>query len=127
MIVSLSFSSFAMVVIALTEASVPPKIAVFVVPETSEGAEATLVCTLASGTKPIKFYWTKDGLELPSNIVTHTPASSTVYIPVVKSQDRGKYSCRVKSSFGEDSKSADLVVSGKLLFLGTLLATSNFN
>ena len=114
------------VVASSSEASVPPKISGFMVPETSIGSETILMCTLGSGTKPVKFSWTKDGQELPSNIVTHTPASSTVYIPVVKSQDRGKYSCRVKSSFGEDSKSADLVVSGKLP-LGTLPVTSNFN
>ena len=115
MIAILSFSILVMAVVSSSEASAPPKIVGFIVPETSVGEDATLVCTLGSGTKPVKFSWTKDGQELPSNIVTHTQASSTVYIPVVKSQDHGKYSCRVKSSFGEDSKSADLVVSGKLI------------
>ena len=123
---SLGIVFLVMEVVSLTDASVPPKIALFGVPETSVGSEATLFCFLGSGTKPVKISWTKDGQELPSNIVTHTQVSSTVYILVFKSQDRGKYSYRVKSSFGEDSKSADLVVSGKLL-LGTLIVSFNFN
>ena len=97
-----------------SEASIPPKIAAVVVPESPVGSEATLICSLASGTKPVHFSWNKDGHEVPSKLITNQPTLSTLVIPVVKSDDRGRYTCFVKSSFGEDSKSADLFVSGQL-------------
>ena len=95
------------------EASVRPKIAAVVVPESSAGSEAILICSLASGTRPVQFSWIKDGHEVPSKLITNQPTSSTLVIPIVKSDDRGRYTCLVKSSFGEDSKSADLFVSGQ--------------
>ena len=101
------------IIMSRSEATIPPKIAVVVVPESSVGSEATLICSLASGTKPVHFSWIKDGHEIPSKLMTNQPTSSTLVIPVVKSEDRGRYTCFVKSSFGEDSKSADLVVSGQ--------------
>ena len=109
----IGFLVLSIIVVPVSEASVPPKIALFGVPETSVGSEATLFCSLGSGTKPVIFTWTKDGRNLPSKLVTNTQTSSTLVIPVVKIEDRGRYTCRVKSSFGEDSKSADLVISGE--------------
>ena len=97
-----------------SEASTQPEIAGIVIPKTKIGSEATLICSLASGTKPVHFSWSKDGQEVPSKLMTNQPTSSILVIPVVKSGDRGRYTCFVKSSFGEDSKSADLVVSGQL-------------
>ena len=102
-----------LVFLSRSEASVPPKIAGILIPETSVGSEATLFCSLGSGTKPVLFSWSKNGQDLPSKHVTNTQTSTTLVIPVVKIEDRGRYTCRVKSSFGEDSKSADLVVSGE--------------
>ena len=109
------FFLLALAVYPSSEASVPPKIAAIVVPETSVGSDATLVCTLGSGTKPVQFSWTKDGKEVSSQIITNQQTMSTVIIPVVKNEDKGRYSCLVKSSFGEDIKSADLIVSGQLI------------
>ena len=97
-----------------SEASVQPEIAALVVPNSKIGSEATLFCSLASGTKPVQFSWIKDGHKVPSKLITNQPTSSTLVIPVVKSDDRGRYTCFVKSSFGEDSKSSDLVISGQL-------------
>jgi hypothetical protein len=111
-------SSFLVVFLSIhfTTSSVPPKIRVFDVPETSVGADASLMCSLGSGTKPVHFTWTKDGNEIQSSHITTLQASSTLVIPVVKLEDRGRYSCSIKSSFGQDIKSADLVVSGEYLW-----------
>ena len=113
---------FILIVFAMSrsEASIPPKIAAVVVPESSVGSEAILICSLASGTRPVQFSWSKDGQEVPSKLMTNQPTSSTLLIPVVKSEDRGRYTCFVKSSFGEDSKSADLIVSGQLFFSSSI-------
>jgi hypothetical protein len=102
-----------MAVMSSARASIPPKIAAIVVPETTLRSTATLVCALGSGTQPVQFVWYKDGQEAPLSLITNQPTSSTLVIPVVKSQDRGRYSCTIKSSFGEDTKSADLIVSGE--------------
>jgi hypothetical protein len=103
--------------ISSSRASVAPKIRMFDVPETSVGSEATLLCSLGGGTKPVYFSWTKDGKGVPENLVVHheDKGYSTVFLKSVKSQDHGRYTCHVKSSFGEDSKSADLVVIGETL------------
>jgi hypothetical protein len=93
--------------------SAPPEIAAIVVPKTTVGSTATLVCALGSGTQPVQIIWYKDGQKVPSSFITNQPTLSNVVIPVVKSQDRGRYSCTIKSSFGEDTKSADLIVSGE--------------
>ena len=108
-----TFLLLSMMSIPRSDASVPPTIRLLDIPETSLGSEGTLICSLGSGTKPVQFAWARDGLQLHSKHVTNTQTSSTLVIPVVKIEDRGRYTCRVKSSFGEDSKSADLVVSGQ--------------
>ena len=109
----IGFLMLSIIPLPVSKASVPPKISGILIPETSVGSEATLFCSLGSGTKPVIFTWTKDGQNLPTKHVTNAQTSSTLVIPVVKIEDRGRYTCRVKSSFGEDSKSADLVVSGQ--------------
>ena len=111
------FFLLVMVVLKLSEASIPPEIGGLMVMKAMVGGDTTLVCTLASGTKPVQFLWTKDGKEVPSNIITNQQTMSTVIIPVVKNEDKGRYTCSIKSSFGEDTKSAYLVVSGQLLVL----------
>jgi hypothetical protein len=111
----LSYLLSVSMIISVTRASLPPKIRHLEVPKASIGGEALLVCSLDSGTKPIQFIWTKDGKEVSSNLVTNIQTISTVAIPVVKIQDRGIYTCKAKSTFGEDVKSANLVISGELL------------
>jgi hypothetical protein len=109
---------------SLAGASTPPKIRVLDVPsKTSVGEEAALTCSLGLGTKPVQFIWTKDGQEVPSKLVTSLQTTSTIVIPVVKLEDRGRYSCKIKSSFGEDVKSADLVVSGEPFEARAFLST----
>ena len=97
------------------EASVRPEIAALVVPKGSVGAKTTLLCTVSSGTEPLQFHWSKDGKSVPANLITnHVGASfSSLVINSVKTEDRGRYSCLVKNAFGEDSKSADLIVTGQ--------------
>jgi hypothetical protein len=98
-------------------ASIPPKISGILVPETAVGEEARLMCSLSSGTKPVQFIWTKDGHEVPVQLITNHKTSSTLVIPSVSIQDKGEYTCQAKSSFGEDVKSANLVVSGEFFSL----------
>ena len=97
------------------EASVRPEIAGLLVPKATVGAEVTLICSLASGTKPVQFRWMKDRKEVPSSLITNqaTSSFSSLVINSVKTEDRGRYSCLVKNAFGEDSKSADLIVTGQ--------------
>ena len=97
------------------EASVRPEIAALVVPKATVGAGATLVCTSNAGTNPVQFHWTKDGKDIASNLIVHHPSAgySTVVMTSVKTDDRGRYSCLVKNAFGEDSRSADLIVTGQ--------------
>jgi hypothetical protein len=97
----------------LTRASIPPKIKILEVPKTSIGGEATLFCSLDSGTKPVQFIWTKDGVELSPSLITSHQTSSTIFITPIKLRDKGRYTCSVRSSFGEDKRSGDLIVSGK--------------
>ena len=97
------------------KASVRPEIAALVVPKATVETEVTLHCLLASGTKPVQFRWTKDRKEVPSSLISNqaTSSFSSLVINSVKTEDRGKYSCLVKNAFGEDSKSADLIVTGQ--------------
>ena len=103
------------VIMKSSEASVPPKIRMFDIPETSVGSEATLLCSLGSGTKPVQFRWTKDGKEVDHSFVIHHEEKgySTIFIKSVSLQDRGRYTCHIKSSFGEDFKSGNLVINGE--------------
>ena len=103
------------VIMKSSEASAPPKIRLLDIPETSVGSETTLLCSLGSGTRPVKFTWSKDGQDVDPNLVIHHEKKvySTIFINSVKLEDRGRYTCRVESSFGEDSKSGDLVINGK--------------
>ena len=111
---AVAFTLAFIAIISSSRASVPPKIAFLGIPETSIGSEATLLCSLGSGTKPIQFRWTKDGKEVDHSLVIHHEEKgySTIFIKSVNLQDRGRYTCYVKSSFGEDSKPGDLVING---------------
>ena len=102
-------------IMASSNASIPPKIRLLDIPETLVGSEATLLCSLGSGTKPVQFRWTKDGKEVDHSLVVHhhNAGYSTIVMKDVELQDRGRYTCDVKSSFGEDSKSGDLIINGE--------------
>lgn len=102
-----------LVLIHLTRASSPPKIQILVISETSIGGEATLFCSLGSGTRPVQFIWTRDGSDIDPRFVTSAQTSSTIIISSASIEDRGRYTCKIKSPFGEDSKSGDLVIKGR--------------
>ena len=96
-------------------ASSPPKIAVLAVPSTTLGSELTMICSLSSGTKPVDFSWSRDGLSVSLAQITNHPTYSSLYIKSVTVDDAGKYTCSAKNSFGEDSKTADLVITGSII------------
>jgi len=103
---------FSFSILQTSYASSPPKIAGLMVPPTILGSELTMLCSLSSGTKPVDFSWTRDGHEVPSSYFSNHPTNSSLYIKSVTVDDAGKYTCSAKNSFGEDSKTADLVITG---------------
>ena len=70
---------------------------------------------MESGSRPIRFNWSKDGQELSSNKETEiiqTSVSSTITINEIKSSSSGNYTCEAKNSYGSDSHTAPLIVNG---------------
>ncbi len=83
----------------------------------SEGFSFRLYCSIQTGTKPLFFQWSKNGLILNNSPQTNykienSEDQSIFKIMNVIRADSGNYSCSVRNAFGTDSQSAILIVKG---------------
>ena len=92
-----------------------PEIAPLFIPKTKVGAQLLVACTVVTGSKPISFVWRKNNEVLSDTGVESYPSKgfSSLSIANVSINDRGSYSCTAKNSFGEDTKKAELDISGR--------------
>lgn len=70
------------------------------------GEKTTVICTVASGTAPMKFIWMKDGKELKETSSVrfkHEQGYSMLFIEPVEVNSGGNYTCVVKNRAGIDS------------------------
>ena len=84
------------------------------IPKTKIGAQLSIVCNVATGDKPVTFVWRKNNEVLADSVVESYPSSglSSLKLANLSINDRGSYSCTAKNSFGEDTKKAELDISG---------------
>lgn len=84
----------------------------------SQGSSSVLTCNVIKGTKPFRFQWFKDGLELlNSNLLSHSRIESKDFWSLytlndIDLNDKGNYSCVVTNEFGFDKLWFQLSVTG---------------
>ena len=94
-----------------------PEIAPLFIPKVKIGTQLSIPCNVVTGNKPVSFVWRKNN-EILSNLGIRVDAdfgSSSLVLPNISISDRGSYSCTAKNSFGEDTKSAALDLTGEFL------------
>lgn len=91
-----------------------PEIAPLFIPKTKIGAQLSIACNVITGSKPITFVWRKNNEVLGDAAIEYYSKGTSIDISNVTINDRGSYSCTAKNSFGEDTKSAELRLSGEL-------------
>ena len=88
---------------------------------------ASVLCSVKSGSPPLKFEWLKDGIPLRSDdklsIFTTGDLSSLTFRQLRRS-DPGNYTCIVKNEEAMDSHTAQLFMRCKLTWLTSLKAIS---
>lgn len=79
------------------------------------------MCSVISGTKPLRFQWLKNGMEFDQSSngfeakrydIDTKPFSSHFALHDIDSNDAGNYSCIVSNSFGFDAQWSVLQVKG---------------
>ena len=89
-----------------------------------------LTCNVAKGSKPFRFQWFKNGVEL-SNTGQSTIETKDIFslytLRNIDSNDRGNYSCVVTNKFGFDKLWIQLTVTGlnnffSMFFVGQKVA-----
>ncbi|KAK8765882.1 hypothetical protein V5799_007340 [Amblyomma americanum] len=80
------------------------------------GEEVSVTCAAASGRKPFRFAWAKDGKPLVDSKTKYSRRVldnvAVMTIESVSAQDVGNYTCTVSNHFGIDRATAALVVDG---------------
>ena len=91
-----------------------PVIAPLFIPKSEVGAQLSVGCTLVRGQTPVSFTWRKNN-EVISDSNIHVDGKlgfSSIQLANLSQAHRGSYSCTAKNSFGEDTKTAELDLSG---------------
>lgn len=106
----------------------PPKVLPFVIPKNLlVGERVNILCSAASGSKPLTFTWFKDDNVLRregSVRVVDSSDYSTLNIEDLKLDHAGNYTCVVSNTGGTVSYSDALQVKGKL-FLHSFVSERN--
>ena len=83
--------------------------------EQTKGSDLVLTCNVAKGSKPFRFQWFKNGVEL-SNTGRSTIETKDIFslytLRNIDSIDGGNYSCVVTNKFGFDKLWIQLTVTG---------------
>ena len=81
------------------------------------GQRTSITCTVAEGSVPLEFLWTKGGQPITASHIdiSKSEIDSTLRFKPIKSEDGGDYKCLVKNSVGSASHSAVLVIERELL------------
>ena len=78
---------------------------------------ASLVCSVKSGSSPLRFEWMKDGLALQNSdklSISTTDRASILVLLRLSMQDIGNYTCSVKNHEGLDSHTSQLTMKSKI-------------
>jgi len=85
----------------------------------AEGSSYLVVCHAISGTKPVFFQWSKNGITLSNNPESKFKIEnfedmlySQFSMKIVDRSDSGNYSCIARNAFGTDIQSTLLIVKG---------------
>ncbi|OTF82921.1 Immunoglobulin domain containing protein, partial [Euroglyphus maynei] len=87
--------------------------------EQTKGSALVLTCNIAKGSKPFRFQWFKNGVELSggSRSMIETKDIFSLYtLRNIDFNDMGNYSCVVTNEFGFDKLSIQLTVTGLKIF-----------
>ncbi|XP_023225181.1 Down syndrome cell adhesion molecule-like protein 1 homolog [Centruroides sculpturatus] len=96
-----------------------PKIAPFSFPPNLKiGDIGSVTCSVTSGSRPLKFQWKKDHIDINENtnvaVLTHSDLSA-VSIKSIKEENIGNYTCTVSNKYGSNSYMTRLEVPSKLI------------
>src|SRR6218665_357521 len=119
MFVSLVF--IFVIFIHVSSAGQPPKVVPFASKlNLKAGNSLELFCSVSDGTKPIKFKWLHDGLEvLPNERIyfESKTANSILIFSHIDLKDACNYTCEAKNAFVTDSQSTFMLVKGLFIIL----------
>ena len=98
----------------------PPKLAKWqtTLSQQPVGSLLALLCNAIQGTRPIKFQWLRNGVEIQNNIhlnrfsIDIKLSFSQFTLHDIQVTDSGNYSCLVSNDFGFDSQWSVLEVKG---------------
>ena len=106
-----------------------PVVAPLFIPKSEVGAQLSVGCTLVRGQTPVSFTWRKNNEVISDSRVTVVDPKegmSSLKLVNLSQSDRGSYSCTAKNSFGEDTKTAELDLSGMFVAI-TFLNGPNYD
>ena len=93
----------------------------------------SIPCNVIRGHTPVSFTWRKNNEVISDSRISIDPNEGHSYLKLLNlsQSDRGSYSCTAKNSFGEDTKTAELDLSGMFVVMtslnGSNLDSSCFN
>jgi Down syndrome cell adhesion protein 1 len=110
----------AAVFLLLVAFAVPPAITPFTFGELSKGERVKVTCSVKRGDMPLSISWMKDhqpvSHELAIDIRDIEDYSSILAITSVSSRHSGNYTCVARNPAKETTYTAELVVTGNVLF-----------
>lgn len=90
---------------------VPPNIAI--------GDNTEILCTIKRGTLPFDFRWLHNGKDVEKHSkykISSMQTSSHIIIGAIQASDIGNFTCMASNAFGEDSKTENVYMEGKMAF-----------
>ena len=91
-----------------------PEVAPLFIPKKKIGTDLSIACNVLSGNKPVSFTWRRNNEVISDSNIHVDPKEGLSSLKLVNltQSHRGSYSCTAKNSFGEDTKTAVLDLSG---------------
>lgn len=94
----------------------PPRLQLLMPDMVSVGEKVIAMCALRSGSKPVTFKWSKDGVELKNDpelsMELHNDYSALTISSAAK-KHMGNYTCKIENNFGKDEFTSAMIIKGE--------------
>lgn len=93
----------------------PPRLQLLLPDMVSVGEKVIATCAMRSGSKPVTFKWSKDGVELKNDselTVERHNDYSVFTISSATKKHMGNYTCKIENNIGKDEYTSALIIKG---------------